>query len=57
MFKTFKNMILISFASLLLVACSQQGGDGSSKKSKTLETRKSHFVNVEFHNVYQDFKC
>ena len=45
MFKTFKNLILISFASLLLIACSQQGGSGNSKKSKTLEnTKKAGFV-------------
>jgi general L-amino acid transport system substrate-binding protein len=45
MFKTFKNLILIGFASLVLIACSQQGGGGNSKKSKTLEnTKKAGFV-------------
>ena len=45
MFKTFKNLILIGFASLVLIACTQQGGGGNSKKSKTLEnTKKSWFL-------------
>jgi len=45
MFKTFKNLILIGFASLFLIACTQQGGGGNSKKSKTLEnTKKAGFV-------------
>ena len=45
MLKTFKNLILVGFASLVLIACSQQGGGGNSKKSKTLEnTKKAGFV-------------
>ena len=45
MFKTFKNLILVCFASLMLIACTQQGGSGNSKKSKTLEnTKKAGFV-------------
>jgi len=45
MLKTFKNLILIGFASFLLIACQQQGGGAKSKKSKTLEnTQKAGFV-------------
>ena len=45
MLKTFKNLILVGFASLVLIACSQQGGGGNSKKSKTLDnTKKAGFV-------------
>jgi outer membrane biogenesis lipoprotein LolB len=40
MVKTLKNLILIVFASFVLIACSQQGGSGHSKKSKTLENKK-----------------
>ena len=45
MLKTFKNLILIGFASLLLIACGQQGGGAGSKKSKTLQnTQKAGVV-------------
>jgi len=45
MLKTFKNLIFVGFASLVLIACSQQGGGGNSKKSKTLDnTKKAGFV-------------
>ena len=45
MLKTFKNLILIVSASLLLIACGQQGGGAGSKKSKTLQnTQKAGFV-------------
>jgi len=47
MLKTFKNLILIGFASFLLIACQQQGGGAKSKKSKTLEnTQKAGFVKL-----------
>ena len=35
MLKTFKNLILIGFASLILVACQQQGGGAGSKCGST----------------------
>jgi general L-amino acid transport system substrate-binding protein len=45
MLRTIKNMILVGFASVLLVACGQQGGGAGSKKSKTLQnTQKAGFV-------------
>ncbi|MBA1338036.1 MAG: general L-amino acid transport system substrate-binding protein, partial [Pelagibacterales bacterium] len=45
MLNTFKNLILIVSASLLLIACGQQGGGAGSKKSKTIQqTKKAGFV-------------
>ena len=44
MIKSIKSLVLLFSASLLLFACTQQGG-GSGKKSKTLEnTKKAGFV-------------
>jgi hypothetical protein len=45
MIKSLKSLIIVGLASFALVACSQQGGGGNSKKSKTLEnTKKAGFV-------------
>ena len=45
MIRSLKTLILVGFASLLLVACGQGGGGAGSKKSKTLEnTKKAGFV-------------
>ena len=45
MIKSLKNLVLVISASLLLIACGQQGGGAGSKKSKTLDnTKKAGFV-------------